>query len=86
MTPHSLARKRFRQFLVSVAVLHVAAIAGYYLLDVPGAPERLQRAYAWIWMGATVAVVVLGLQRLKRARARHVIRPREESQADADRH
>ena len=87
MPPHtSLARKRFRQFLVSVAVLHVAAIAGYYVLDVPTAPTRLQRIYAWVWMGATVAVVILGVQRLKRARLRTVIRrPAADSdQADRD--
>lgn len=66
----SPARKRFRQFLLSVALLHAAAIAAYYLLDVPRAPARLQRIYAWVWMGLTVVVVMVGLQRLKRVRAR----------------
>lgn len=71
MAPHqSPARKRFLQFLLSVALLHVAAIAAYYLLDVARAPARFQRIYAWAWMGLTVVVVGVGLQRIKRARAR----------------
>jgi hypothetical protein len=61
-------RRRFLQLLVSVAVLHGVAIAGYYLLDIPRAPADRQRIYAWAWMAFTVAVVVVGLQRLKRAR------------------
>lgn len=86
MPPHtSLARKRFRQFLLSVAILHVAAIAGYYALGVAAAPTRFQRLYAWVWMGATVAVVVLGLQRLKRARLRQVIRTPVGDSREADR-
>jgi hypothetical protein len=79
----SLARKRFRQFLLSVALLHVTAIAGYYVLGVARAPSRVQRAYAWTWMGATVAVVFIGLQRVKRARARTVVR-RPGSEPDPD--
>lgn len=75
MPPHtSLARKRFRQFLLSVALVHALAIAGYYVFGVAGAPERFQQVYAWVWMGATVAVVILGLQRIKRARLRTVVR------------
>lgn len=49
-------------------LLHTAAIAGYYLLDVRHFADRAQRWYAWVWMGLTVAVVVVGLQRIKRAR------------------
>jgi hypothetical protein len=80
----SLARKRFRQFLLSVAAVHLVAIAGYYALGVPRAPTRFQRMYAWTWMGATVAVVVIGLQRVKRARARTVIRRSADSETNAD--
>lgn len=66
--PMSLARRRFLQLLMSVAAIHVAAIAVYYALDVPTwSPDR-QRFYAWSWMGLTVAVVLVGLQRIKRAR------------------
>lgn len=83
--PTSLARKRFRQFLLAVAVLHVAAIAAYYALDVPGAAPRMQRMYAWLWMGLTVLVVLTGLQRIKRARGRTVIRQPEGSGDQADR-
>lgn len=68
--PTSLARKRFRQFLMAVALLHVAAIAAYYALDVASATPRMQRLYAWVWMGLTVLVVLAGLQRIKHARGR----------------
>ncbi|MEX2178566.1 MAG: hypothetical protein WD801_07635 [Gemmatimonadaceae bacterium] len=66
--PLSLVRGRFLQFLGSVVVLHVIAIAAYYSLGIPRAAERLQKLYAWGWMGLTVVVVVVGIQRLKRAR------------------
>lgn len=81
----SLARKRFRQFLLTVAVLHVAAIVAYYALDVPATAPRVQRTYAWVWMGLTVFVVLAGLQRIKRARGRTVIRRPEGSGDQADR-
>jgi hypothetical protein len=61
-------RRRFLQFLVSVAAVHVIAIAVYYGFDVQSAPTRTQRAFAWGWMFVTVAVVLVGLRRLKRAR------------------
>ena len=61
-------RRRFLELLGTVAAVHVAAIALYYALDVAQRPERFQRIFAWSWMGLTVAVVMIGLQRLKRAR------------------
>lgn len=85
MPPHtSLARKRFRQFLLGVAVLHLAAIGAYYALDVANAAPRAQRMYAWVWMGLTVFVVLAGLQRIKRARGRTVIRRPDRSGDQAD--
>ena len=64
----SLARRRFLEFLVSVAAVHAVAIALYYAIDLPHTPPREQRVFAWVWMAVTVAVVFVGLQRLKRAR------------------
>jgi len=64
----SPARRRFLEFLVSVAAVHVVAIALFYGLDMPHSPDARQRMFAWIWMGATVLVVFVGLQRIKRAR------------------
>ena len=64
----SPVRRRFLEFLVAVAVVHVVAIALYYGLDVAQATPSTQRRFGWGWMAVTVAVVILGLQRLKRAR------------------
>lgn len=64
----SLTRRRFLEFLVSVAAVHVVAIALYYALEMPRSPTARQRMFAWTWMGATVLVVFFGLQRIKRAR------------------
>jgi hypothetical protein len=64
----SHTRRRFLQFLVSVAMVHVIAIALYYALGVQRMPTREQRTFAWGWMGVTVGVVLVGLQRIKRAR------------------
>lgn len=66
--PQSPVRRRFLQFLMSVAAVHVAAITAYYLLDVAGLDARAQRWFGWSWMGATIAVILVGLQRIKRAR------------------
>lgn len=74
--PMSLTRRRFLQFLVSVAAVHVVAIAAYYGLGVGQLTERAQQMFAWGWMGATVAVVFVGLQRIKRARRTGAIRNR----------
>lgn len=75
--PTSPTRRRFLEFLASVAVVHIAAIALYYALAIERAPAARQRAFAWVWMAVTVAVVVVGLQRIKRARrgARGATRP-----------
>jgi hypothetical protein len=64
----SLTRRRFLEFLVGVAAVHIVAIAIYYGADIAHAVPQRQRLFAWIWMGATVVVVLLGLQRIKRAR------------------
>jgi hypothetical protein len=64
------ARRRFLEFLVSVALVHVIAIALYYGIDLEHAAAGRQRAFAWTWMALTVLVVVVGLQRIKRARRR----------------
>jgi hypothetical protein len=66
----SAARQRFLQFLVSVAAVHVVAIGLYYALGIAHGSTQRQRMFAWVWMGATVLVVFVGLQRIKRARGR----------------
>jgi len=74
-SPRSPTRQRFLEFLISVAVLHVVAIALYYLMDIPNATTARQRLFAWMWMGATVLVIFAGLQRIKRARSRRASAP-----------
>ena len=74
MTQTTPTRRRFLQFLVSVGVVHVTAIALYYAF-VAGSSARIQRIFAWAWMGVTVAVVLVGLQRIKRARRSTRSRP-----------
>ncbi len=53
---------------MSVAAVHIVAIGIYYAMDIAHAPAQQQRLFAWVWMGLAVLVVVVGLQRLKRAR------------------
>lgn len=53
---------------MAVVAVHAVAIALYYGLDVPQAAPSTQRRFGWIWMAVTVAIVVGGLQRIKRAR------------------
>ena len=68
MSPVSPVRRRFLEFLGSVVAVHIVAIALYYGIDLPHSPAREQRMFAWVWMGVTVFVVLIGLQRIKRAR------------------
>ena len=68
MAAQSLVRRRFLEFLVSVVMVHVIFIAMYYALDLRHWTVERQRVFAWIWMAATIAVVFVGLQRIKRAR------------------
>ncbi|HJQ19307.1 MAG TPA: hypothetical protein VJ867_03090 [Gemmatimonadaceae bacterium] len=63
-------RRRFLEFLVGVAAVHIVAITLYYAMDISHAPLPRQQMFGWIWMAATVLVVVIGLQRIKRARGR----------------
>lgn len=66
--PTSTGRRRFREFLLAVALLHVSAIAVYHLFDIAAASASVQHRYAWTWMALTVVVVLVGLQRVRRAR------------------
>jgi hypothetical protein len=70
-------RRRFLELLVAVVALHVVAITLYYALDVAHQSAVVQRRFAWTWMALSVAVVLIGLQRLKRARrAKPPVTPR----------
>jgi len=62
------ARKRFREFLIGVALVHGVAIALFYAFDLRHATPMRQRYFAWIWLAATVTVIFVGLRRIRRAR------------------
>lgn len=66
--PLTIARRRFLEFIAAIVVLHTLAMAAYYLIDIPSAPQRHQKLYAWAWMVLTAVVVLVGLQRIRRAR------------------
>ena len=66
----SPVRRRFLEFLVAVTLVHVVALALYYGLGVSRMPTSTQRFFGWGWMAATVLAVIVGLQRIKRARRR----------------
>lgn len=68
MAQFTPTRRRFFELLVSVGLVHTVAIVLYYWLDLPRTPARTQRWFAWMWMSLTVVVVLIGVQRLKRAR------------------
>lgn len=68
MSPMSPARRRFLEFLASVVLVHVVAITLYYGLHLSQKDPQTQRWFGWGWMFLTVAVVLAGLQRIKRAR------------------
>ena len=61
-------RRRFLELLLAIAVVHGVAIGLYYGLDIPLTGARARRWFGWGWMAVTVAVVLVGLQRMKRAR------------------
>jgi hypothetical protein len=67
-TSTGVTRRRFLELLIAVVVLHSVAITLYYAFDVAHASNVVQRRFGWTWMAVTVAVVLLGVQRLKRAR------------------
>ena len=66
----SPARRRFLEFAVAIVAVHSIAIALYYGLAIQRAPTSTQRMFGWSWLATTIAVVFVGLQRLKRARRR----------------
>lgn len=64
----SPARRRFLEFVGSVSAVHIVAIAIYYAADVAHASAGRQRIFAWAWMGLTIAVIFVGLRRMRRRR------------------
>jgi hypothetical protein len=53
-----------------VAVLHAIAITAYYTLHIGGATPRRQTTFAGVWTVLTLAIVLVGLARIRAARLR----------------
>jgi hypothetical protein len=64
--------------------LHVAAIAVHELADVARLPARGRAAYLAVWMALTVAIVGVGLFRIRAARSAARAAARAERRAPSD--
>ena len=53
---------------IGVVVLDAVAIAIYYLADIPLRPASIRYPFFALWMLATLAIVLPGLQRVRAAR------------------
>ena len=69
--PSSRAR-RMRRYLIRmvllVAVLHAAAVALYFVLDIPTAAPRLRMIFVVAWTVATLVLVSAFLRRIRLVR------------------
>ena len=63
----SPARRALVQMMGAVIVVHVVAIAIYRLAGIPQRPERVGRLFGIVWTAVTVAVVAVGLFRIRAA-------------------
>ena len=66
--PESPARRALRLMLIRVFGLHVVAIATHELADVGTRPRAERVAFLGVWMALTLAIVGVGLWRVRQAR------------------
>ena len=64
----SPAARHLVVMVISVVALDAAAIAAYYLADIPSAPPTVRNVFTAAWMIATVLIVGIGLRRIRRTR------------------
>ena len=64
----SPAARHLLVMLAAVIALDAAAIAVYYLADIPSATAGVRNAFTAAWTIATVIIVGIGLRRIRRAR------------------
>ena len=63
-------RREVGRLIGLVLLVHVLFIAAYYVAGLATASERVRFAYMLIWTVATLAVVLVGLGRVRAARTR----------------
>ena len=72
--PHSPEGRRARirrqllRMMLLVLALHGTAIGIYYLADLASASSRMRSTFTVIWLGATFALVLVYLRRIRRLR------------------
>ena len=68
--PSPAVRTAVLRLVVSVVALDAVAIAVYYLADIPLRPTSIRYPFFGAWMLLTLAVVLVGLHRIRIARVR----------------
>ena len=63
-------RREVGRLIGLVLLVHVLFIAAYYVAGLATASERARFAYMLVWTAATLAVVLVGLGRVRAARTR----------------
>ena len=66
--PESPARRVLRVMLMRVFGLHIVAIAVHELADVGVRPRAQRMAFLGVWLALTIAIVGIGLWRMRLAR------------------
>ena len=68
--PNPALRSAVLRLLLSIVVLHAAAIGVYYAARVGRRPATVQYAFLGVWLILTLVLVLTGLQRVRAARIR----------------
>jgi len=69
--PNPALRSAVLRLLLSIVVLHAAAIGVYYVAAIGRRPVTVQYAFLGVWLILTLILVLSGLQRVRAARIRH---------------
>ena len=75
MTGRTPAQRELVRFVLSIVALEVVAIGLFYAAGIEQASHRTRTAYMLVWMAVTLAIVMTGLRRLRRARFGRAGRP-----------
>ena len=69
MTERSPAQRELLRFVLTVLALEVIAIGIFYAADIESASGRARQTYMLVWTAVSLAVVLNGLGRIRRARS-----------------